>query len=404
MDAATGLGASAAAAATLVIILGFARIGYGFFDVSDIGGYADLADRVASGLTPYVDFGVEYPPLAALLFTIPPVGGGSDQYAVVFAAMMLGAAACSGAAVTVAARQLWPGRGRAVAAASATHALAILAAGAIVANRYDAAVALVVAASLLAVAMRRVAVAAAVLGLGFALKLTPAILLPVVLVTATSRRSLGVAMAAFGACAVAPWLLYLPGGAEELRQVFGYHLARPLQIESVLATPLLVARIAGSSAVSAGSSFGSQHVAGPGAGLLAAVSGPLALAGLGAVGLLCWRRRAALRAAPRLVPLAALATLLVALACGKVLSPQYFVWLLPAVALVAPERPWLAGATVALALLTQIEFPALYWRFVAFEPGPVAIVVVRNVLLLGVAAWSVVELARAPGPSSRELR
>src|SRR5690349_16981948 len=95
MDAAAGIGASAVAAAALTTVLGCTQLWYGFFDVSDIGVYADFAHRVASGLTPYVDFGVEYPPLAALLFTIPPLTGGPDHYAVVFAAMMFAAAACS---------------------------------------------------------------------------------------------------------------------------------------------------------------------------------------------------------------------------------------------------------------------------------------------------------------------
>ena len=41
-------------------------------------------------------------------------------------------------------------------------------------------------------------------------------------------------------------------------------------------------------------------------------------------------------------------------------------------------------------LLTQIEFPALYWRFLDMHPESVALVVARNTLLVvffAVAAW-----------------
>ena len=64
--------------------------------------------------------------------------------------------------------------------AAAAFAACVLATGAIIGNRYDAAVALVLAVFLLLLAYELWTPAALVLGGGFALKLTPAILLPLV--------------------------------------------------------------------------------------------------------------------------------------------------------------------------------------------------------------------------------
>ena len=44
---------------------------YGMHDISDIPIYQAYADQIAQGLTPYLDFDVEYPPLAVPLFRSP---------------------------------------------------------------------------------------------------------------------------------------------------------------------------------------------------------------------------------------------------------------------------------------------------------------------------------------------
>ena len=67
-------------------------------------------------------------------------------------------------------------------------AVAVLAAGAITANRYDVAVALSLAACLFFLARRHTTAAGAALGVGVALKLTPGMLLPLVLIVAETRR------------------------------------------------------------------------------------------------------------------------------------------------------------------------------------------------------------------------
>ncbi|MGH2824747.1 MAG: hypothetical protein ACRDLY_17360, partial [Thermoleophilaceae bacterium] len=72
-------------------------------------------------------------------------------------------------------------------------------------------------------------------------------------------------------------------------------------------------------------------------------------------------------------------------ALGKVRSPQSMLWLVPLGALAFAWRLHaLAAAVAAAAVLTQLEFPVRYFDLVAREPFPVAVVALRNLVLLGV--------------------
>jgi len=178
--------------------------------------------------------------------------------------------------------------------------------------------------------------------------------------------------------------------------VFQYHLERPLQIESVLGTPQLLGQLLGADWASWAWSHGSHSLIAPGVGLAADMSGGLTLLAVAAVYFFVWLRRHRLREAPADQALVVLALLLALMTFGKVLSPQYFIWILPAWALVAARDRWIAvlgGLTLAL---TQAEFPALYWNLLSMQPAPLAIVVTRNTLLLATYAVTLWRLWRLP--------
>jgi hypothetical protein len=83
--------------------------------------------------------------------------------------------------------------------------------------------------------------------------------------------------------------------------------------------------------------------------------------------------------------LGALAAVAAFAALGKVLSPQYMLWLVPLGALAFAWRLHALGAATAAALLlTQLEFPARYFDLVDREALPVALVAARNLVLIGV--------------------
>jgi hypothetical protein len=71
-------------------------------------------------------------------------------------------------------------------------------------------------------------------------------------------------------------------------------------------------------------------------------------------------------------------------AFGKVLSPQFLIWLLPLVPLVRGRRGLTASAVLALALvLTQLWFPYRYWRL-ALQQDAIAswLVFARDLVLV----------------------
>jgi hypothetical protein len=85
--------------------------------------------------------------------------------------------------------------------------------------------------------------------------------------------------------------------------------------------------------------------------------------------------------------LASLAAVTAFAALGKVLSPQYMLWLVPLGALALAWRMHaLAGAVAAAAVLTQVEFPARYFDLVEGETFPAVVVALRNLVLLAVVA------------------
>src|SRR4029453_11287186 len=73
--------------------------------------------------------------------------------------------------------------------------------------------------------------------------------------------------------------------------------------------------------------------------------------------------------APRELVLTSLAATVAFALLGKVLSPQFMIWVVPLGALAFAWRLYaLAGAVALGAILPQLEFPAHYFDVVAREP------------------------------------
>ena len=121
----------------------------------------------------------------------------------------------------------------------------------------------------------------------------------------------------------------------------------------------------------------SQNVSGSGAHAAEILSG---IAQVGALLAIWWLYARGPQTRERLVAYAA-AAVTAFIAFGKVLSPQYLVWLIPLVPLVRSR-----GAQVlfvAALVLTQVEFPARYWQLANdLRPSIVAVVLARDLVLV----------------------
>jgi hypothetical protein len=85
---------------------------------------------------------------------------------------------------------------------------------------------------------------------------------------------------------------------------------------------------------------------------------------------------------------AAAAAVCAFVAFGKVLSPQFLIWLVPLVPLVRGRRGVLAAALLAVALvLTQLWFPYRYWELALhFGTFPSWLVLLRDLALVALFA------------------
>ena len=189
-----------------------------------------------------------------------------------------------------------------------------------------------------------------------------------------------------------------PGGAWD---AVTYHLERPVQVESLPAGGLLLLDELGAGEAESVNSHRSDGLEHPAGGALATVGLAAMLSTLAAGRGLAAGRRSAGRdgSAPgdtRRLVLASLTAVAAFAALGKVLSPQYMLWLVPLGALAFAWRLHaLAAAVAAAAVLTQVEFPARYFDLVEREPFPVAIVAARNVVLLVVLVLALRALSSA---------
>lgn len=383
----------------------WAALHYGFYadnHIVDTPVYQRYGDAMVNGQVPYADFSVEYPPAALPAFVVPSLlvsaGGSESSYDRVFGFLMAfcGAAAIALVALTLVRDRAGPTR---VAAATAFVALAPLALGSVVLTRFDLWPAALVAAALAALVSGRDRLALGVLGLGIAAKVYPLVLLPIFVAWVWRRRgrreamfALGVAAAVVAVCVV-PFLALSPHGVwvSSLRQT-----TRPLQIETLGAGVLLVLHHLFGLHLAGVTSHGSQNLSGGAAHALAIVQSVIEVVVL--LGVWSWfARRPAESGRLFRASAAAVCTFVV---FGKVLSPQFLIWLVPLVALVRGRRGVGAAALLAACcVLTQIWFPYRYWRLALhFDTAASWLVLVRNlglVALLAVLVWPRREVAAA---------
>jgi Glycosyltransferase family 87 len=386
--------AQAIALGVVLLTISWALLHTGFWDrtqIIDTPTYQRYGDAVLDGQVPYRDFDLEYPPAALPAFVVPALAR-EDDYSSAFELLMW---ACAVAAVValglaLAAVDASPAR---LYAAIAFLALAPLALGTVILSRFDFWPGALTIGAVAAFVGRRERLGFGVLGLAVAAKIYPLVLLPLALVWTARRRGtrelwigLGCFVGILVLCFV-PFLILSPGG---VAHSFGTQLGRPLQIESLGASLLLAAQQLRIYDASVESSHGSQNLAGSLPDTLAALQTALQIVAVGAV----WALFATKDRGREGLLAGSAAAVAAFIALGKVLSPQFLIWLLPLVPAVAGAGGLAACGVLLIAMVTtQLWFPFRYWDVVALEPVG-WLVVVRNFLLVALYAILLVALSR----------
>ena len=347
--------------------------------------YERYGDAMARGQVPYRDFSVEYPPAALPVFALPSLGNEGDfpGFRRTFESEMwaCGAAMLLAIALTLGALQASAAR---LFGTIALVAIAPLLLGSVVLSRFDLWPAALVAAALAALMAGRLRLGHVLLAVGIAAKLWPGVLVPLAFAyvwKARGRREallcLGVLAAVVGAI-VLPFVVIAPGGVwhSVVRQA-----TRPLQVESLGAALLVASHHVFGTGVTMVSSHGSQNLGGHASGLIGAAL--TILQGFALLGIwIAFARRSASR--DDLVRFGA-AAVVAFVGLGKVLSPQFLIWLIPLVPLVRRWSAWtlFVGALV----LTQSWFPQRYWNYALhFNETTTWLVLARDIVLLALLA------------------
>jgi hypothetical protein len=365
---------------------------------SGTGLFYDYAGKVLSGLLPYRDFVLEYPPFALVFFTLPRILGESFRWyyvwfqtqVVVFDLLTLGT-------LYVAARwwslSVWRVLG--------VYTVVVLAVGPITLHQYDIFPATFSVLAIVWFARGRDFGAWVFLALGLMTKVYPILLAPVFIILdwrANRRRFARAAIAFASTCIVVllPWLVTAP---TSLRVLVNYHTKRGIHLDSTYGTLAFIAQGLGLGLVDVRMSFASWNLAGRVPDALATVSTfVLAVTLIVVYAIIARRAKDREMDVGRDVEFVAHSSALIlvaSMAASKVLSPQYLIWVMVMIPLVT--RPHRLGVWIlftAIGVLTYYMYPHHYNELLAGRTAAVVGMGLRNALLIVLAVVLAIALRR----------
>jgi hypothetical protein len=337
-------------------------------------------------------------------------GGSRVGYLIAFIVFML----ALDAAFTWA---LWRAAGRRHDQAIDFWLLFVFLVGALSYLRFDILPAVLAGGALLA-ARRRPWVTGALTGLGAAIKLWPALLIPFFVAHRQGRKA--VAWSFVGVGFGLALLSLVTGGWSRLISPLTWQSRRGLQIESIWATPLMVARaLRPDRWIVDISKYQAYEIFGAGVKPLLLVSSLATVLGLLVIVALYVRSFRNSDPSRVAVGLAIMATIAIMIITNKTLSPQYLLWLggpMAALILLVPtvtedERRSirrLAFQLLGLALLTHLVFPLLYDGLLGRQGHLMIIVstvvtILRNLalLLFSIELWRLAWKFLAPARQAK---
>jgi uncharacterized membrane protein len=374
----------------LLHVLVFSRVL--FSGGPDVEGYYSYATKMSQGQVAYRDFSVEYPPGALAVFYLPYLVSHNPQgYDIAFAFEML--------FFDIIGLLLLLGIGRKARISPWTcligYTLAMMAIGSIMVQRFDMVPAVLTLGAMYAFSRGNYKTAWAILAIGTMTKLFPGLLAPLFLVYQWRRGGLRRVMPSLVTFTVVMLAISVPLmvlNSHGFLSSFTVQSRRPLQLESMYSSLLLVANSLGLTYAQPVQGNISFDIVSPLASMLARYS--FFLMGLGLLLVyFCYYRncRKLGRSDDTYTPdAAALADLLncsfaaitVLLLTSKVFSPQFMVWLYPLFPLVSGRfrtAIWVAYLTASC--LTWYIYPLHYYDLLDTQQLVVDALLLRNTLL-----------------------
>lgn len=360
------------------------------YQQTDLAIYYDYSLKILQGQLPYVDFEVEYPPLALLPMVIPQLPSllyrqSLLQYEICFFIQNLVLSYCIGKLIL----QIPSLQSNEAVKAIIFYTVLILLNLTTVFCRYDIFSTLLTLLALNSVLKNRSAFAGAWLGLGVAAKLYPVILLPIFSIyylVKNQRYRCGKLLISCFATTALVFLPFVISGQSRFFSFLSYHKLRGLQMETIPAGILLLLHKLNLVNVQFELNYGAYHLVSPDAAFIlrALPLLNLALFGLVLIGCLNQFRReyktSGEISCESLISYITL-TLLIFMLTAKVFSPQYIVWLLPFLTLLPLTRTSLS-LWVTISAITSLIYPVLYGRLIDSQLLPVVLLNLRNVLLV----------------------
>jgi hypothetical protein len=262
--------------------------------------------------------------------------------------------------------------------------------------RFDMLPAVLAGGALLA-ARRKPWVTGALTGLGAAIKLWPALLIGAFMSYRADRRPAGLAFVVVGFALALISLLF--GGWSRLISPLTWQSDRGLQIESIWATPLMVARaVRPDYWIVDISRYQAYEIFGSGVDAWVMISSIATLLGLALIILLTIRAFRHDGSTPVAIGFVIVAIVAIMTITNKTLSPQYLLWLGGPMAALLVFRPQatpheqaainrMAGQLLILALLTQLVYPLLYDSYLGWHGQAMIIIAtivtaIRNLALV----------------------
>jgi hypothetical protein len=198
----------------------------------------------------------------------------------------------------------------------------------------------------------------------------------------------------------------LVGGTKVFSFIFQQQ-DRGIQIESVMATPWMWLAKFGSASIFFDDVVLTNQVSGAFVEELASLSNLILFGALAITVLLAIRAVSSGADRNEVFALAALTGVLDLIVFNKVGSPQFMLWVaVPLVALVYFKVKGARAALVmgaAILFLTQLVYPVFYIGLLGLETMPLALLTLRNVLLVALLVWANLQLSKKRAPLAKSV-